>query len=128
MTGAGTGPTIPRPHQPKLSLKPLIGPPLPMIRANPRKTVIPPSVTTNEGTERRETMSPCSRPDKPPAAIAASAAQGHAAPPHGRTNRVSIAPFATTAATSPVNAASAPTERSIPRVRITKVMPTPRMP
>ena len=74
MTGTGTGPILPWPHQVNDGWKPEIGPPAANRSAAPRKADMPPSVTTNGGTLSRVIASPCSQPPARPTAIAASAA------------------------------------------------------
>ena len=53
ITGTGTGPILPWPHQVKALSKPLIGPPAAKSSAAPRNTDMPPSVTTKGGTLSR---------------------------------------------------------------------------
>ena len=53
MTGIGTGPILPWPHQVNEGSKPEIGPPAANSSAAPRNADMPPSVTTNGGTLSR---------------------------------------------------------------------------
>ncbi len=63
ITGTGTWPKMrPWPHQAKSGSKPLIGPPAAKRSAAPRKTDMPPSVTTKGGTFRRVMAMPWRSP------------------------------------------------------------------
>ena len=53
MTGTGTGPILPCPHQVNDGSKPEIGPPAAKSSAAPRNADMPPSVTTKGGTFSR---------------------------------------------------------------------------
>ena len=66
MTGTGTGPIRPWPHQAKSGSKPLIGPPPAKSSAAPRKADMPPSVTTKGGTLSRVIARPWTRPPAMP--------------------------------------------------------------
>ena len=129
ITGTGTCPNdAPWPHQTKPGSKPLIGPPPAKSSAAPRNTDMPPSVTTKGGTFSRVIASPLQE--------AADQADGDrrergeipgdsciASCPSPTVKRFDRPPFDTAAATSPAMASSDPTERSMPAVRITNVMP-----
>ena len=84
------------------------------------------SVTTKAGTPNQAITvpdtAPASIPTPSPAAITRSAGYG----PPGTMATEDV--LASDPATTPVSATSEPTERSIPRVRITKVMPIARIP
>ena len=66
ITGTGTGPILPWPHQVKDGSKPEIGPPAANSSAAPRKADMPPSVTTKGGTLSRVIAMPCSQPHSDP--------------------------------------------------------------
>ena len=83
------------------------------MRVAPRQPIRPASVTTSEGSPRKATHMPCSRPAPAPASMATAIASQNGAPPS------CIA--ATTAAEKPITDA---TERSISPLMITKAMTT----
>ena len=89
---------------------------------------MPPSVTTNGGTLSLVIASPCSQPQAVPMAQAASSASGQPQPCASASvptaKRLSSPPLATDRRhPSPASATTEPTDRSMPRVRMTKVMP-----
>jgi hypothetical protein len=132
-TGTGTWSKIfPWPIQTKLGSNPLIGPPAANSNAAPRNADMPPSVTTNGGTFSLVIARPCSSPPATPTPIAARAARYHgllaanSAVP--TVNRLESPPLDTAAAARPAKATSEPIERSIPAVKMTKVIPTASRP
>ena len=118
---------LPWPHQTKSGSKPLIGPPPANSSAAPRNTDMPPSVTTKGGTLSRVIAEPWMKPPARPTrdrgerrevpgiaegvlALADGEAVGEAALGDGGGDEAG-------------QASSEPTERSMPAVRMTKVMP-----
>ena len=93
--------------------KPEIGRPSVNISAAPRATLIMPSVMMNGGRRPSAITSPLASPHAAPTASAAPTAAGAGQPA-----------FNAAASTTPENATSDPTERSIPPDTMTNVMPT----
>ena len=125
MTGTGTGPILPCPHHEKESSNPEIGPP----RGELQRRAAKRRHAAERDDERRNLKPviarPCTKPPAIPTAMAPAAANGQPYPatPSPTVKRSCIPPLAIAAATSPAKASSEPTERSMPPVRITKVMP-----
>src|SRR5581483_10817705 len=115
-TGTGSPSRIPCPSQLKPGgSSPIDRPPL-IQYASPRSIDSVASVTRNEGTFQRATRSPTNAPQIPPSAMPAERPASD--PPACAAN----------AATIPMRATPDPTERSMPPVRITAVIPTPSTP
>src|SRR5215217_6674388 len=119
-TGTGTPSTRFLPKNPKLAGRlPIERPPV-AINARPRQIVSIAKVVTNGGTRNWATITPFTSPTKAPIARA--------------TNAPRITPvvfafwLASIAATTPHSAATEPTDRSMPPVKITAVIPTERIP
>src|SRR5476649_739966 len=116
-TGVGIPSGRPIPNQPNVSatsVNPvLIGLPLVYTMVPPRSSSIMTSVAMNACTLPLATIIPVTAPTAVPTANAAATA----------TSAFTSSPT-TDAATAPVSARSEPTDRSIPDVRITSVMPT----
>src|SRR5690606_26870104 len=85
-----------------------------------------PSVATNAGSAKRETIVPTSAPQPMPTSRPTGMAMNGE---YGAPAMPAVADVvAKLALTIPANATTEPTERSIPRVRMTNVMPMARMP
>src|SRR5471030_1206076 len=116
-TGVGTPSGRPMPNQPKVSatsVKPvLMGLPLVYTMVTPRSSSIITSVAINACTLPLATITPVTAPTPAPTASAAATA----------TSAFTSSPT-TEAATAPERASSEPTDKSIPDVRITSVIPT----
>ena len=87
------------------------------MRVRLRPMLIIPSVATNGVMRPTVTMSPLARPMVAPTAKATRTTQGSAAPA-----------FTMPAASAPATARIEPTERSMPPVRMTNVIPTAMIP
>ena len=83
----------------------------------PRAITSIPSVITNGCSRPRVMPSPLIAPTSPPAATASTIAMGHGTPPTDAVAKVIAA-----------KPRIEPTDRSMPAVRITNVIPTPRIP
>src|ERR1700730_18651018 len=131
-TGTGTNRKLPLPHQRSPGANPLIGEPSPTTKVAPRQTVIPPRVTTKGGTFSRVIASPCNQPQINPTPVATTKATNQAQPPKAigssGTARESPVPLRTAAPLIAEKARIAPTDRSIPAGRITRVIPTAMTP
>ena len=88
---------------------------------------MPPSVTTKGGTLSLVMARPCSQPQAVPIGAGGEQRQGpalaRASVSVPTAKRLSSPPLATMAAPRPASATTEPTDRSMPRVRMTKVMP-----
>ena len=117
----------PWPHQTKPGSKPLIGPPPAKSSAAPRNTDMPPSVTTNGGTLSRVMAIPCTKPaehadrDRRERGEVPAVARGVL--PLADGEAVGQAALRNRRRDEPGQASSEPTDRSMPAVRMTKVMP-----
>ena len=100
------------------ALMPLIGVPLVIASDSPCAVVKVTSVMTNGGTFSRVTMAPCQKPTAAQMAMVNRIAAG-AGRPWLTLNQ---------AARIPARPASAPTDRSMPPVRMTSASPMARMP
>ena len=89
----------------------------PRINAVPRTTLSIASVTMIGGSSRQATSAPLTRPTSSPAPSAVASEAGKGQPASSEKT-----------ATSPASASTGPTDRSMPPVMITKVMPTAMMP
>ena len=119
-TGVGMPNGRPIPNQPNrsaLSVNPVLtGLPLVYTMVTPRSSSIITSVAINACTRPFATITPVTAPMAAPSARAAATA----------TSALTSIPTIE-AATAPVSASKEPTDRSIPEVRITSVMPTAMM-
>src|SRR3954452_21165511 len=113
-SGPGRGPSLPLPRK---SISPLpvsndFGPPSVIRSVRPRKSTIVASVMMNGWIFRTATPMPLTTPTAAPRAIAATAISGTGTPALTRS-----------AVTTAVSARMDPTDRSMPPVRMTKVIP-----
>jgi hypothetical protein len=91
--------------------------------------VIPPRVTMNGGRRRRVTPRPCRKPIAVPIARQIPSPISQLMPPQAfGSTVVKLSPLITYAAVMAHTARMEPTERSIPAVRMTKVIPTAMIP
>src|SRR5713101_4517251 len=117
IVGMGIAKILPLPRTLNCSGNPQTGLPSVYMYDAPRQTVISASVTMNGVIANFVTNVPAIAPELMPMTTPEIAASG-------RSSAKGISNFNTLVVTTPVNATSAPTERSIPDVRITNVIPT----
>src|SRR5207302_4979103 len=112
ITGTGIPPRSPPPSQSNAGPRSLIGRPPVYTSVAPRAIVSIARVTMNGATRPLATARPFTTPNPAPAAS-----------PARRLNANGTPPFSAPAMIAPARASSEPTDRSIPAVRMTKVIP-----
>ena len=117
IAGTGRPATTPAPGRRKAGGNPVIGAPPVYMKDSPRASPIMPRVAMNGGSRSLAVNSPLTHPSAAPAARAQPHASGAGNPD-----------FAAEAATSEESASTLPTDRSIPPVRMTTVMPSETTP
>ncbi len=96
-----------------------------MSSARPRKADMPPMVAMKGGILKRVMTSPCNNPPTSPTSEATRIAPPTPMPVVSPAPAASnVPPLYRYAATMPASARSEPTDRSMPPVRMTKVIPT----
>ncbi len=123
-TGIGIPANQPVPRKPNASPSPVMGNPWVHSMVIPRAMVSMASVATNGGTLNLVMEIPFTNPSKAPTKMPTRLAPRTVKPTYVLRPEISIPFFSNPAVTAPANARIDPTDRSMPPVRMTNVIPT----